>query len=95
MNIAGVLLQVHPERMDQVRSALDRFPGVEVHKVTEDGRLLVTVEEEDAQGDTVLALHRLQGVLAASVAYHHFEPEPEPEPEDDKDAGPDDEAITA
>jgi nitrate reductase NapD len=83
MNIAGVLLQVHPDRLDDVRSALDRFPGVELHKVTEDGRLLVTVEEEGAQGDTVLALHRLEGVLAASVAYHHFEPE-------DEDAGPND-----
>jgi nitrate reductase NapD len=89
MNIAGVLLQVHPERMAEVRSALDRFPGVEVHKVTQDGRLLVTVEEEDAQGGTVLALHRLEGVLAASVAYHHFEPD-----DNGKDDGPDDEAIT-
>lgn len=90
MNIAGVLLQVHPGRMDEVRSALDQFPGVEVHKVTDDGRLLVTVEEEDAQGGTVLALHRLEGVLAASVAYHHFEPESD----DDEDEGPNDGAIT-
>ncbi len=89
MNIAGVLLQVHPDRLDEVRSALDRFPGVEVHKVTEDGRLLVTVEEEDPQGGTVLAVHRLEGVLAASVAYHHFEPE------DDRDEDSNDEAITA
>ncbi len=91
MNIAGVLLQVHPDRLDEVRSALDRFPGVEVHIVTEDGRLLVTVEEENPQGGTVLALHRLEGVLAASVAYHHFEPEPE----GDKDEDSNDATITA
>jgi nitrate reductase NapD len=91
MNISGVLLQVHPERMDEVRAALDRFDGVEVHMVTEDGRLIVTVEEEDSQGGTVLALHRLEGVLAASVTYHHFEPESD----DDKDGVPNDETITA
>jgi nitrate reductase NapAB chaperone NapD len=39
----------------------------------------------------VLALHRLEGVLAASVAYHHFEPEPE----DDKDEDSNEDAITA
>jgi hypothetical protein len=64
MNISGVLLQVHPERMDEVRAALDRIAGVEVHMVTEDGRLIVTVEEEDSQGGTVLALHRLRRRIA-------------------------------
>jgi nitrate reductase NapD len=91
MNITGVLLQVNPGRMDEVRAALDRFAGVEVHMVTEDGRLIVTVEEEDSQGGTVLALHRLEGVLAASVTYHYFGPESE----DDKDGVPSDETITA
>ena len=83
MNIAGVLLQAHPDKLDRVRAALDRLAGVELHMVTEDGRLLVTVEEEDTRGDTVLALHRLDGVLVASIAYHHFEPEPEGDKDED------------
>jgi nitrate reductase NapD len=91
MNVAGVLLQVHPDKLGRVRAALDRFPGVEVHMLTQDGRLIVTVEEEGEGGDTVLALHRLEGVLAASISYHHFEPEPE----DDKDEDSTDATITA
>ena len=51
----------------------------------------MTVEEEDERGDTVLALHRLEGVLAASITYHHFEPETE----DDKDEDSNDATITA
>ena len=91
MNVAGVLLQAHPDKLGQVRAALDRLPGVEVHMVTEDGRLIVTVEEEDERGDTVLALHRLDGVLAASITYHHFEPEPAGEKDEDSN----DATITA
>ena len=91
MNVAGILLQAHPDKLGRVRAALDRFPGVEVHMVTEDGRLILTVEEEDERGDTVLALHRLEGVLAASITYHHFEPEPAGE----KDEESNDETITA
>jgi nitrate reductase NapD len=74
VNVAGVVLSTRPERRDEVRAAAARLPGVEVHFVTEDGRLLVTVEDET--GQSLLALHRLDGVLAASLAYHHFEPDP-------------------
>lgn len=91
MNIAGVLLRVHPGKLGRVRTALDRLPGVEVHAVTEDGRVLVTLEEENSAGDAVLRLHRLDGVLAAAIAYHHFEPEPE----GDRDKDTNDETITA
>jgi nitrate reductase NapD len=39
--------------------------------------MIVTVEDTDdnSAGDTVLALHRLPGVLSAALVYHHFEPE--------------------
>ena len=41
--------------------------------VTDDGKLVVTVEDADgaAMSDTLIALHRVPQVLAATLAYEH------------------------
>jgi nitrate reductase NapD len=79
VNICGVLLHARPGRLDAVRSEVAGLPGVEIHHVTADSRLILTVEERDEAlaGETVLALHRVEGVLSAAIVYHHFEPEQE------------------
>jgi nitrate reductase NapD len=76
MNIAGLLVHAHPARRDAVRRRLAGLSGVEVHAASQDGRLIVTVEDTDdaPAADTVLALHRMEGVLSAAIVYHHFEP---------------------
>lgn len=77
MNICGVLVHIRPGWLERVRTAMEALPGVEIHHATDDHRLIVTVEEaEDARaGETLLALHRIQGVLSAGLVYHHAEPE--------------------
>lgn len=77
MNLCGVLVHARPERREEVRLRLVALPGVEVHGASDDGRFVVTVEETDdhSSADTVLALHRLDGVLSAALVYHHFEPD--------------------
>jgi nitrate reductase NapD len=47
--------------------------GVEIHAETPDGRFIVTVESTPAAtaGDTLLELHRLDGVLAAALVSHY------------------------
>lgn len=79
MNISGVLVQSRPERTAEIEAALAAMPGVEVHQVTEDGHLIVTIEDNDAasSGDTMLKMNLMDGVLAASLVYHHFEPDAE------------------
>lgn len=74
-HICGVLVQARPERMDLVRAGLTALPGVEVHHATDDGRLIVTVEDtEDAiTGDTLHKLHTVQGVISASLVYHYHD----------------------
>lgn len=81
MNICGVLVHATPGRADEVADALNALANAEVHQITEDNRLIVTVEEADDQtaGDTVLAMHRIPGVLSAALVYHHFEPDQESE----------------
>ena len=77
MNIAGVLVHAHPEKLTMVRTALGKMPGVEVHLTGDDGRLVVTAEDtaEASAGDTILAMHRMEGVLSATLVYHNFDPD--------------------
>jgi nitrate reductase NapD len=77
MNICGVLVHAHPEKGEDVAAAIAGLDGAEFHKTVPGGRMIVTVEDtkEKSAGDTVLALHRLPGVLSAALVYHHFEPE--------------------
>lgn len=77
MNICGVLVHALPEKGKDVAAAISGLDGAELHQTVPDGRMIVTVEdtEDKSAGDTVLALHRLPGVLSAALVYHHFEPE--------------------
>lgn len=73
--VCGVLVHTRTEMLNSVRSALLSYSGVEVHQVTADGRLVVTVEGDNASkvGDTVMKLHNLDGVLSAAMVYQHCE----------------------
>lgn len=76
MNISGVIVHAHPERIQEVRAALERLPGVEVHAATDNGRLVVTIEElMQANGSTAMELQTIEGVLSAALIYHHQEDE--------------------
>ncbi len=81
MNICGILVHARPAHAASVRADMDAMPGVEIHEETPEGRFVVTVEDLPGVdvAETVLALHRLPGVLTASLVYHHFEPDPENE----------------
>ncbi len=74
MNISGVLVHARPEKVAAVRSRLAQIAGVEVHAATDDGKLIVTVEEESDRilADTVLSLRDVPGVLSASMVYHEY-----------------------
>lgn len=74
MNIAGVLVHARPEKLAGVETQLIELPGVEIHASTEDGRLVVTVEDDASRlADTVMGLQDVDGVLSTSLIYHHFE----------------------
>lgn len=77
MNISGILIQCKPEQRTAVFNHLSSMAGVDVHHVEEDGRMIVTIEDDDAResGDTMVKISLLSGVIAASLVYHHFEPD--------------------
>lgn len=77
MNICGMLVHALPERQAHVVELATALPGVEIHEVADAGRIVLTVEDSAAGSafDTMTTIHRLDGVVAAGLVYHHFEPE--------------------
>ncbi len=77
--ICGVLIHAHPDKVSAVSKTLEAKPGIEVHHRTGDGRLIITVEADHQRtaGDRLLELNNIEGVLTASLVYHHFESEPD------------------
>ena len=75
MNIASLVLRIRPETRAEAEAALCALPGVECHHMSDDGKLIVTVEDVPgaAMSDTLIAVHRVPQVLAATLAYEHTE----------------------
>lgn len=71
--IASVIVSALPGRREALRAQMLGLAGVEIHAETPDGRFIVTVESTPAAtaGDTLLELHRLDGVLAAALVSHY------------------------
>jgi len=75
MNISGVLVKAYPQHLPSITEALDTMDGVEVHGNNRDGRIVVTVEQNNANdiSDTLVQIQDVPGVLSAAMIYHQFE----------------------
>lgn len=75
LNVCGVLVHAQPEYSDVVRAGLEEQPGVEVHAVSDDGRIIVTVEKETQRqtGDTLTQFQHIDHVLSTSLVYQYFD----------------------
>jgi len=76
VNITGLLVSAHPDHTESLREQLTAMSGVEVHAVTPEGHMVVTVERptDGEMTGAFDAIHRLPGVLSAALVYHHDEP---------------------
>ncbi|MCC7487813.1 MAG: chaperone NapD [Burkholderiales bacterium] len=75
VNISGILVAAQPGQIESLRARLATLAGVEVHAVSPEGRMVVTVERA-ADRDMTAAfddISRLPGVLSAALVYHHDE----------------------
>jgi nitrate reductase NapD len=81
MNISSAIVHAIPGRADSIRSQLAALPGVEIHAQAPDGRFVVTVEDVPGAkvADTVMALHRIDGVRFAALVYQYADEAPPPE----------------
>jgi len=75
MNISGVVVRAFPGHIENVWQTLEQLDGVEVHGANEDGRLVVTVEQQGEReiADLLMHMQDVPGVLSASMVYHQFE----------------------
>ena len=75
MNISGVLVKAYPQHITSIETVLNTMAGVEVHGNNEDGRIVITVEDESANNisDTLVQIQDVPGVLSAAMIYHQFE----------------------
>jgi len=72
-NVCGVLVHAHNNQIDQLKKLLEQQDGVEVHAVTDNGRLVVTVEHDRRKtvGDRIMGFYELPGVLSAAMIYQY------------------------
>lgn len=74
MNISGVVVRTRPEALNDVAGRLRDLPGVALHAMADDGRMVITVEDTQEGRpvtETVLRVETMDGVLSTSLAYHY------------------------
>ncbi len=74
-NVCGVLVMADPKQTQTVSEGLTALPGGEVHAVSEEGKMVVTVEDAGGTwaGATIEKFNQLPGVLSVALVYHHFD----------------------
>ena len=70
--IASILVQARPERLDEVEAAILALAGCEVHARDPRGKLVVVVDAPDSGslGTTLNTISLLPHVHAASLVFH-------------------------
>lgn len=72
-NICSALVHAKQDQIETVKKELEQQSGVEVHAITEDGRLIVTIEDElrKVVGERIMGFYNIEGVLSASMIYQY------------------------
>ncbi len=73
-SVSGLVVHALPASLPNVQNQLEEIKGVEVHASDENGKLVVTVEEQGCQKtmvDTITQINQVDGVLSTSLVYTH------------------------
>ena len=70
--IASILVQARPERLDGVEAVIAGLPGCEIHGRDPKGKLVVVIDLPDAGaiGTTLNTISLLPDVYSASLVFH-------------------------
>jgi nitrate reductase NapD len=87
MELAGLIVRALPRHLQRVESNLQSIPGLEIHHLDPNGRMIVTLEQDThkALSNSIALLQGLEKVLAVSLVYQHSE---ELEDTNDSDVSP-------
>ncbi len=75
-HISSLVVHSRPERIPAIIERIAGIEGAEIHGGQETGKLIVTLETETENQvvERINAIQLLDGVLAATLVFHHFEP---------------------
>ena len=81
INVCGVLVQAVPRYTELVKAELESDPGVEVHTITDEGKMIVTVEKDTREqtGETLNRFQVMDHVLCTTLVYQYFDDDTEQE----------------
>jgi nitrate reductase NapD len=70
--IASILVQARPERLDAVVQQVEAIPGAQIYSRDPRGKLVVVIEASDvgAVGATLNSISSMPDVLTASLVFH-------------------------
>ena len=76
IHISSLVVHSRPERRHAIAAQLAGMDGIELHGGVETGKLIVVLETatEQAVLERLNAIQSLDGVLAATLVFHHVEP---------------------
>ena len=74
LHISSLVVHARPEAADAIRPAMAGLPGIEIHGEA-NGKFVLTLETESEQTivDHLNTISLLDGVLAATLVFHHVE----------------------
>ncbi|MDR2838543.1 MAG: chaperone NapD [Azonexus sp.] len=77
MNISSAILYIAPARLDEACALLVAMPGVEIHARSDEGKVVVTIENDDtnAAAECYAALHGVPGVASVAMVYQYSDDE--------------------
>ncbi|MFP1454222.1 chaperone NapD [Escherichia coli] len=80
--VCSLVVQAKSERISDISTQLNAFPGCEVAVSDARGQLIVVVEAEDSETliQTIESVRNVEGVLAVSLVYHQQEEQGEETP---------------
>lgn len=70
--IASILVQARPERLDAVAHTIERLPGSQIYSRSPQGKLVVVIEAADVGdiGAMLNAISSMPHVLSAALVFH-------------------------
>lgn len=73
LHIASMVVHAAARRLADVRGAILRIAGAEIHGASDTGKLVVTLEapSTEAMLAQIAEIQRLDGVLASALVYQH------------------------
>lgn len=70
-----MVVLVCPDRLEAVKSSIERLPGTEIHGESDTGKLVVVLESHGHTHitDVIEKINSLKHVLSTALVYHQIE----------------------